>query len=71
MFQTYVVSVLSRCCKNRSGVAYVVMCVRGGGTRVPTRGLRALSVWRGRAKYGLGLERVGPSGRSAARRPDV
>jgi hypothetical protein len=31
LFRTYVASVLFGCCKNRSDVAHIAMCVRNGG----------------------------------------
>jgi hypothetical protein len=31
LFRTYVASVSFGCCKNRSDVAHIVMCVRNGG----------------------------------------
>jgi hypothetical protein len=33
LFQTYVASILSRCCKSRSGVAHVAMAAAAGGQR--------------------------------------
>jgi hypothetical protein len=75
VFQTYVTSVLSRCCKSRSGVAHITIRVRSGGGASPyawsggTGVVRTARAPRGCAKYGLRLGRVGLSARSAARRP--
>jgi hypothetical protein len=42
VFQIYVTSVLSGCCKNRLGVAHVAMRVKNEGVQaVPVRGLAA------------------------------
>jgi hypothetical protein len=47
LFWTYVASVSSGCCKNRSGVAHVAMRVRsGGGTNGPRVGARNTSTGR-------------------------
>jgi hypothetical protein len=75
VFQTYVTSVLSRCCKSRSGVTHVTMHVRSRGGASPYAWcggvgvVRTARAPRGCTKYGLRLGRVRPSARSAAWHP--